>query len=200
MKKRVWGGLVIGLVFLHAPNLSAHPHMWIRGRLIPELGRRGLEAVRVIWDIDELTSSYLILDYDTDGDKVLSPREIADVKTGSFNHLVEVDYYLFVEVGGKMVSPGRAGDFSAAIEDGRIIYEFTVPLSKTIRWDDLTDAGLYLFDRTFFIDFRDEDMADLTVSHGTRDVVFRRSRMRSSTQGWGMVEFSGLEAVSINRG
>ena len=200
MKKWVLGFLVTGLLCLQGPNLSAHPHMWIRSRIIPQLGRRGLEAVRVIWDIDELTSSYLILDYDTDGDKVLSPREIENVRVGSFNHLVEVDYYLFVDAGGRMVAPGRAGDFSAAIKDGRIIYEFTVPLARTVRWKDLTDVGLYLFDESYFIDFRDEDMTDLTISHGDRDVVFRRSRMRSLTQGWGMVEFSGLEAVSINRG
>lgn len=200
IKKRFLSFLVLGWASLSGIHLSAHPHMWIRGQLIPELGRRGLEGVRVVWDIDELTSSYLILDYDTNGDKVLSPREIAEVEFGAFSHLVEVDYYLFAEVNGKRVSSGRAEDFSAAIREGRIIYEFTVPFPKTIRWDDLTDAGLYLFDETYFIDFRPEDMADLTLSYGKRDVVFRQSRMRSLTQGYGMVEFSGLQAVSVNRG
>ena len=192
MKKQLWCFLALAF----PGYLFAHPHMWIRGQLIPELGRNGLEAVRVVWDMDELTSSYLILDYDTDGDKALSPKEIANVESGAFRHLAEVDYYLFVELDGKKGAHlGRAEDFRAVIKNGRMIYEFRVPLS--VHWDDLPDAGLYLFDQTFFIDFRPEDMADITVRYGKRDVIFRRSRIRSATLGYGMVELSGLQAVSV---
>ena len=192
MKKQFW--IFLGLAFVHG-YLLAHPHMWIRGQLTPELGKNGLEAVRVIWDMDELTSSYLILDYDKDRNKALSTQEVANLEANAFVHLAEMDYYLSVERGGNKVSLKRARNFHAFIKEGRVIYEFRVPLS--VHWDDLTDTGLYLFDQTFFIDFRPEDMADITVSYEGRDVLFRRSRMRSSTLGYGMIEFSGLQAVSV---
>lgn len=196
MNKQFWCFVVF--VPLFCGVLFAHPHMWIRGQIIPELGSGGLEAVRVVWDMDELTSSYLILDYDKDGDKALSAKEIAHIEAGAFRHLSEVDYYLFVELGGKTLSSkhfGRAGQFRAAIKGGRVIYEFRVPL--TVHWDDLPDVGLYLFDPTFYIDFRPEDLAGITVSYGNRNVVFALSQIRSATQGYGMAEFSGLQAVSV---
>ena len=43
---------ISALLFLViSETVSAHPHMWIRGQVIPELGRKGLEHVRVIWNM-----------------------------------------------------------------------------------------------------------------------------------------------------
>ena len=83
--------------------------MWIRGQVLPELGRKGLEYVRVIWDIDELTSAAIILDYDTDRDGVLSPVETEALRRGVFEHLIEQEYYMFVEVRDMLATPDAPG-------------------------------------------------------------------------------------------
>ena len=188
------------LLLFQTVSLSAHPHMWIRGRLIPELGRRGLESVRVVWDIDELTSANLILDYDTDRNGILDAGESDAVYRSAFAHLYDSEYYLVVEIREMLATPGRARDFTARIERGRIIYDFRVPLSVPIRWEDLEDVSLYFFDRTYFIDFRPELLADTTASWRDASVEFRKTSRRSMTMGYGMVDVIGLTATAVNEG
>ena len=177
--------------------LSAHPHMWIRGNMEPVLGRRGLTAVHVIWDIDELTSSGIILDYDLDKNGVLSRSEVSALRAGAFEHLSQYEYYLMVEVGNLLATPGRANDFDARIEDGRLIYDFTIPLDITIRWEDLPDVLIFFFDKTYFIDFRPENITDTTVSRGRTQVAFSKVATRSMTQGYGLVEVVGLGVAEM---
>jgi len=197
--RRIAAVCVTAWTIFCAPDAAAHPHMWIRGRIAPELGRRGLESVRVVWDIDELTSSTLILDYDADRDGRLSPSEVDELRRGAFEHLVEAEYYLVVEVGRLLATPQRARDFDARIVDGRLVYEFVVPLAVTVRWEDLGDVRLFFFDQSYFIDFRPEDIRGTTVRFDGAEVRFDRSRRRSMTMGYGMVELTGLEVAEVVR-
>ena len=118
-------------------------------------------------------------------------EEVDDIKTEAFDHLIEFEYYLFIGVNGTWVTSGRARNFRAYIENGRLIYDFVVPLKATIRWDDMTDLILFLFDSSYFIDFRSEDVVNLTVSHRNRDVVFSTN---SET-----IQDSRLRDCGINR-
>lgn len=173
--------------------------MWIRGQLLPEFGRDGLEAVHVLWNIDELTSAPLILDYDTDRDGRLSPQEVSTLRTSAFEHLIDCEYYLVVEVRNLLATPTRATNFDARIEDGRVIYDFQVPLKVTIRWEDVPDVSLFLFDRTYFIDFRPDDIKDFTAEYADKRIKFHREKRRSMTMGYGMVELTGLVVTDIER-
>ena len=188
------------ILLLQSVPLSAHPHMWIKGRLTPELGRKGLESIRVVWNIDELTSANLILDYDTDRNGMLDARESESVYRNSFTHLYESEYYLVVEIRDMLATPGRARDFTASIEDGRIIYDFRVPLAIPVRWEDLGDVSLFFFDQTYFIDFRPELLADITAAWRDSSVEFRKTSRRSMTMGYGMVDVIGLTAAAVNEG
>ena len=191
---------VLMILIFPAVPLAAHPHMWIKGRLIPELGRKGLESVRIIWDIDELTSANLILDYDTDRNGVLDASESDAVYRTAFSHLYDSEYYLVVEIRDMLATPGRARDFTAGIDNGRVIYDFRVPLAVPIRWEDLGDVSLFFFDQTYFIDFRPELLNDTTVSWRNSTVEFRKASRRSMTMGYGMVDVMGLTASAVNEG
>ena len=192
---------LIFIITIYQPALlPAHPHMWIRGQVIPELGRRGLESVRVIWDIDELTSASLILDYDTNGDGKLNSSEVENLRIEAFEHLFESEYYLLVEIRNLMATPGRARDFTAYIYEGRIVYDFRVPLEVPIRWDDIPDVSIFLFDQSYFIDFRPEDIADYTAFYSNIEVKFHKVNKRSMTLGYGMIELTGLSAVFVREG
>lgn len=191
---------ISALLFLViSETVSAHPHMWIRGQVIPELGRKGLEHVRVIWNIDELTSAAIILDYDTDRDGDLSPVETEALRRRAFEHLIEQEYYMFVEVRDILAALGRARDFSAHIEDGRLFYDFRVPLEVPIRWKEMADVRVFLFDPTYFIDFRPDDMSPMTASWKDREVGFSISSHRSLTIGYGMVDVVSLSANEAAR-
>ena len=189
------------LVFLVlAPiQLSAHPHMWIRGQILPIFGNQGLEAVHVLWNIDELTSSTLILDYDADKDGRFSSQEVSALRASAFEHLIEREYYLVIEVRNLLATPTRASNFDARIEDGRVIYDFGVPLKVIIRWEDVPDISLFLFDRTYFIDFRPDDIKDMTAEYADKRIEFHREKRRSMTMGYGMVELTGLVVSDLKR-
>ncbi len=199
MKRYCHHFIAVILFLVISGTLSGHPHMWIRGQVIPELGRKGLEYVRVIWDIDELTSAAIILDYDTDRDGVLNPTETEAIRRGAFEHLIEQEYYMFVEIRDLYATPGRARDFSAHIENGRLFYDFRVPLEVPIRWNEMADVRVFLFDPTYFIDFRPDDMSAITASWEDREVDFTVSSHRSLTVGYGMVDVVSLSANEITR-
>ena len=190
--------VILWAVLILLPGiLYAHPHMWIRGQIDPEVGRNGLEAVNVVWDIDELTSAALILDYDLDRDGTLVPREVESLRRGAFEHLLDSEYYLIVEIRDMLASFGRATDFTARIEDGRLIYDFRVPMLVPIRWEDMKDVRIFLFDRTYFIDFRPEDITGTAENWRDREVVFEKTRRRSMTQGYGMIDLVGLQVSRV---
>ncbi len=174
--------------------------MWIRGEIDPELGRRGLESVHITWDIDELTSANLILDFDSDGNGVLDANESDRIFREAFSHLIDAEYYLVVEIRDMLATPGRVKEFEARIEQGRIIYDFSVPLLIPIRWEDLGDVSIFLFDNTYFIDFRPELITDTTAAWNGLSVDFRKAFRRSQTMGYGLVDVVGLVAARVNEG
>ncbi|MCK5250727.1 MAG: DUF1007 family protein [Spirochaetaceae bacterium] len=192
--------LISIITIIQPALLSAHPHMWIRGQVIPELGRRGLESVRIIWNIDEFTSASLILDYDINGDGKLNPSEVENLRLEAFEHLFESEYYLLVEIRNLIATPGRARNFVASIYEGRIIYDFQVPFEVPIRWDDIPDVSIFLFDQSYFIDFRPEEIADYTAVYRNTEVFFQKVNKRSMTLGYGMIVLTGLTAVFVREG
>ncbi len=195
--RRVLAALLLSL--LHAPGISAHPHMWIKGRLIPGIGPGGLESVRVVWDIDEMTSASLILDYDVNRNNILEPDEITALRGGAFEHLIESEYYLVVEIRNMRATPLRATGFSASINKGHVIYSFEVPLEIPIRWDDLNDVTIYLFDQTYFIDFHLENAGTIPAKAQNGTVLFNTVRRRMKTRGWGSVSITGLGVTKVEK-
>lgn len=200
MKRRhILHSLLLFLLFLRPLYLSAHPHMWIKGRLIPEIGPEGLESVHVIWDIDEMTSASLILDYDVNRNGVLEPKEITALGRGAFEHLIEAEYYLIVEIRNMRAMPCPATGFTASINSGHLIYDFHVPLEIPIRWNDLKDVTLYLFDQTYFIDFNLENTSNISSAYQNSTVYFKTVRRRMKTQGWGSISITGLGVTEVNK-
>ena len=174
--------------------LAAHPHMWIQSELSPVLGPGGLEAVDVRWVFDEFNSATLIEGFDENLDGILDERETETARQRTFAHLIAEEYYLIVDVGGLLGTPMEARDFTAEIADGRVAYSFRVPLEVPIRWEDLDGTGLFLFDSTYFIDFRCGNAEDTASAWGNRTVAFAATRRELATRGYGKVSVAGLTA------
>jgi ABC-type uncharacterized transport system substrate-binding protein/ABC-type nickel/cobalt efflux system permease component RcnA len=181
------------LLFIQA-LLPAHPHMWIRGNLKPVLGERGLVAVDVRWKFDEFSNASFINDYDRNGDGTIDSAESETIRRESLNRLFADEYYLIVDIGGLRGTPLKVQEFRASIENGELIYKFRVPLEITIRWEDLNRVGIFLFDPSYFIDFRNDGMEKLTVVWQNRTVEFSLAERELETRGYGRVRVSGLQA------
>lgn len=190
-------GLCLFLIVSTRVFLHAHPHMWIETGIKPVVGPEGLEAVDIIWEFDDFNSSSLINSFDINDDGILDRAETDSARLESFTHLLEKEYYLVVDVAGLRGTPGKAENFKAEIIDGQLIYSFRVPLEIPIRWEDLDSVGLYLFDASYFIDFRGKAVEDFTVNADTGAVNFYQSKQELVTEGYGSVAVTGIHAGDV---
>jgi len=174
--------------------LPAHPHMWIRGSIEPVLGERGLVAIDVRWKFDEYSNASFIRDFDRNNDGRIDTAESESIRLESLDRLYKDEYYLIVDIDGLRAMPLEVQDFQASINDGELSYEFRVPLEITIRWEDLEKVGIYLFDPSYFIDFRNDGMENLTAVWENHSVDFYLAERELETRGFGRVAVKGLQA------
>ncbi|MDP2087612.1 MAG: DUF1007 family protein [Gemmobacter sp.] len=115
--------LASGLAGLAAPAL-AHPHVFIDAGVELRFDGDGrLEALRVVWVYDDLTSLMILADrgFDPDGDGALTDEETA--RLSGFDMQWDAgfagDTYLLH--GDQPVELGRPQDWTARVVEGRII-------------------------------------------------------------------------------
>ena len=182
------------LLLLSLANAGAHPHMWMRGSVSPILGARGLVAVDIFWTFDEFNSIRYITDFDSNGDGFFDYEETASIYQQSLAGLYQYEYYLIVDINGLRGTALPAESFTATINNNRLEYRFRVPLDITIRWEDMDAVSIYLFDPSYFIDFRWDEENSLIATWEDRTVEFGLARQELMTQGFGKVTITGLKA------
>jgi ABC-type uncharacterized transport system substrate-binding protein len=117
---------------LGAGPAAAHPHVWINAVATFLFEDRILVGVRHHWEFDEMFGSYVIEEQDADRDGKLDRAEIASVQANAFSNLRDYDYFTHVRIDGKEMPMDEVTNFAARIENGVLVYEFTMPLAKPI--------------------------------------------------------------------
>ena len=168
---------------LTATQALANPHVWVETRITFELEDHRVERLRFEWRFDDFYSSHTIRTHDADGDGALGPEEIRALRAGAFDPLSRFDYHVHVWVGEERREGHEVDRFSARVEDRRLVYEFSVPVTPP------ADPGerpvvVSVFDRENEVDFRFADteflLADGEVKTGCR---FRVARGRGAQSG-----------------
>lgn len=180
--------VVIALLFVSA-SATAHPHMWIDATIDVRLDGAGLSAIDVEWTFDEFSSADLIFSFDDDLDGALSRAEIATIRSDAFAHLHQVDYFLVAFAGSDRLGMPAADEFTARIEDGRLVYVFRVPVR--IGWDRMEDLVVGHFDQSYYIDFLTESR-NSEYGGPDRRVVVGEETLRLASDGWGTVRVPAL--------
>lgn len=181
---------LVAIVFLFLPVAAgAHPHTWIDATIDLEIDSAGVSAVNVEWVFDEFSSADLIFSFDEDLDGELSRGEIATIRRGAFEHLVQVDYFLLAFAGTDQLDVPAADRFAARIEDGRLVYAFRVPIR--IAWSAMDDLVVGHFDQSYYIDFLTEAQREEYANAGRR-VVLGDEILRLASDGWGTVRVPAL--------
>jgi ABC-type uncharacterized transport system substrate-binding protein len=121
-----------GLAFASADPASAHPHVWINAVATFLFEDGMLVGVRHHWEFDEMFGSYVIEEQDADRDGRLDRNEIASIQANAFSNLRDYDYFTHVRIDGKDMPLHEVTDFTARIENGVLVYEFTMPLAEPI--------------------------------------------------------------------
>lgn len=180
------------LLLLVASVAAAHPHMWIDGVLDLTLDEAGVSAVTVSWLFDEFNSADLIFTFDENLDGRLSRAEQAVVRERAFSHLSSAGYFIVAFAGTERLPVPEAEAFSANIEDGKLRYEFRV--SMRIRWEQMQNLVLALFDSSYYIDFLPEARSD-SYRFGRRALSMTPETLRLQSEGWGVIRVPALQVA-----
>lgn len=143
--------LVFFAIFLSAQSVWAHPHIWIDVEVHPQMSENRLNSLRIIWAFDEMYSSSYLIDFDTDNSRSFDVSESAQIYDLAFKHLIQNNYFTYVQVNGQPLTIPEATDFLARYEDDILYYEFTLPMNQAVNSGDR--LTVICMDPTIYIDF-----------------------------------------------
>ncbi|MCK5735075.1 MAG: DUF1007 family protein, partial [Spirochaetaceae bacterium] len=126
-------------------------------------------------------------------DGIIDADESESIRQESLAGLYESEYYLIVDIDGLRAMPLEVQEFQASIDNGQLTWVFRVPLEIPIRWEHLEKVGIFLFDPSYFIDFRNDGMKDLTAVWENHSVDFSLAVKELETRGFGRVAVPGLQ-------
>lgn len=140
----------------------AHPHVFADAKLdVLVDGDRTVKALRHLWRFDDLFSSTVLMQFDTNSDLKLDDAELEAVASTVEDSLAEFDYFQIVTADGKDVKMNRPPKMMANFDDNRLILFFESTPKTTLRLAGKIDFGVY--DPTFYtaVDFLDD--SDISV-------------------------------------
>ena len=130
---------------------AAHPHVWITAVTTFVLEDRQLVALRHRWTFDEFFGSFVIEERDLDGDGRFDPAETAALRQGAFDNLEEFDYFTHLRIDGHAWPLRAIEAFAARIEDGVLVYEFTLALPQPVD-PAAADLALGVYDSEYYVE------------------------------------------------
>lgn len=138
----------------------AHPHIFAEARLeVETTSDNRISELRHVWRFDEVFSSSVMLDFDTNGDFVLDGEELARISEVVTGSLAEFDYYTTLTVNGTDSAIELPESIKVAFQDGQLLMFFAVTPDRPVPMSGTIAVGV--FDPTMYaaLDFvTDEDM------------------------------------------
>jgi len=182
------------LMSLPAAAVAAHPHIWIDTTFDFRFDGDGLTGVRVSWLFDEFNSAEMLFSLDENLDGEISEAEQEQIRQNAFEHLLATDYFLVIFAGSQQLDVAEARDFRADVIDGRLLYEFTVPLR--VAWRRMENLVVGSFDTSYFIDFMSVPARERHAgAAGT--VLMRNETLRLASEGYGTIPVPAVR-VDLN--
>ena len=129
---------------------AAHPHVFVDASLTFVLNGTGLAAIRENWLFDDLFSRAILSDLGLTSETLATPEGQAAIREGAFAYLKNYGWFTFVESGGKRVPITETHDFRASLRDGRLVYDFTVPLNLPL--SEMNNFRMGVFDPEYYTD------------------------------------------------
>ena len=150
MKRKLSWLIVLCSIFI-AGNLFAHPHIFIDNTVTIVFDENGLTGIKTRWVFDEMFSSMIREDYDTDKDSSFSLAEIVRIKDEAFSNLKIFHYLTYIKINGEKFIVQYIKDFSVHLSDNRVIYTFFIPCHVPAGPSD-KEVRISMYDNTYYID------------------------------------------------
>lgn len=134
-----------------ATTVLAHPHVFVDFNLSFVFDDNGLAGIEQRWVFDEMFTSMVLCDFDRDRSSSLDEKETAEIKKGYFNCLKDYGYFTHVQINGQNFEVEYIKDFSAQVEDGKLMYSFLVPCHVSAS-SDPKEILVSIYDDTYYTD------------------------------------------------
>ena len=123
--KATLSSLAILLASTALPN--AHPHVFVEANMELVINDTGkFTELRHVWRFDELFSSTLIIDFDTDANGELDEKEILEITKTIHASIGEYDFYTALRAGKEVINFYEPEKLNAYMEDGQMIMFFSI--------------------------------------------------------------------------
>ena len=157
MLKKSLAGAGIALMFAAGPAL-AHPHIFVDAELDVIADTAGnIAKLRNAWTFDEVFSSSVILDFDTNQDLNLDKSELQKLATTIYGSLADYGYFTVVTRNGHDIKMAKPQNFQAHYKNGQMSVTFDIsPAASTPAKGNLSFS---IYDPTFYtaIDYKTDD-------------------------------------------
>jgi ABC-type uncharacterized transport system substrate-binding protein len=105
----------------------SHPHVFIAQNLKIVFDEKGMAGFNVYWEFDDMFSSMICEDHDLNKNGILEKNEVASIREKAFSYIAEFNYFIYVKIDGTDFKVKFVTDFSARLENGKLIYDFFIP-------------------------------------------------------------------------
>ncbi|WP_419908563.1 DUF1007 family protein [Hoeflea sp.] len=168
-------GLICAFTTASATAAFSHPHVFAEARLEIMIGDRGsVSELRHVWRFDELFSSTVLLDFDTNANLKLEPEELAEVGRIVHDSLADFNFFTSIIQNGRDISVVVPDGINVDYQDGQLLMFFAVQAEDGMSLDGNMSFGVY--DPTMYtaIDFiNDSDMVVAGNTNGCKQTVVR---------------------------
>ena len=160
---RPWALALALIPLLAATEARANPDVWVETTITVSFDERRVGGLDFSWTFDDFYSAHTIQTYDLDENGTLNSLEVRNLRAETFDPLSPADYFVHVWSGEEKQYGFDVDRFGARIEQGQLVYEFSVDLTPPL--DPQAEPVTFsLFDRDIFVDFSFSESPFLLVS------------------------------------
>ena len=127
--------------------LYAHPHCFIEVYPKVTIQNNKTQNITFTWKIDEMTSTALMAEIDTNKDNKLDKQENSYIKDNYFMSLKSSHFYTYIKNKKKEI-PFKITNFLASFKNGKVNYTFSI---KTRTPVPIKNLNIYFYDTDFFV-------------------------------------------------
>ena len=163
---RAWLHIVLGAaMWLAAQAAYAHPHVWIKYSLTVDMRGSAIVSVNETWIFSRGFPVAIAGLSELPASGPLNAAQTQLFWEQAFSSLKDTDYFTHLFVDGVSVHFGEATNFRVAMENGHLVYRFSLVPRQTV---DVTHAQVQLgvWDESFFVDYEPSDAPHVTLGAG----------------------------------
>ena len=182
--------ILAAALFALTPRAIAHPHVRFAYQLEPVLEAGRLAALRVVWEMDALTTLLVSRGIDANRNGSADPEELDAFARENDRLLAPSAYFLQLTQNDRALAFSISSALRARLGDGRMTLSFEVRLDSPAGPEAV---GVSFFDETWYVSL---SAADPVLAGNQACIAASHMRVRA-TQGWGE---QAVPAVSLTCG